>query len=178
MVKQGADPESEEFKQEISPEKLKTLPEIEDFFSKDYRSLVEEWASHQLNVDEERFKMAELEERAFKDMLICDREFWHFKMNEDDYDVELWNPVLTFYQKSPDSRYISDSNFVGKCDMMTVADVIDKYGYLMDEPQLRSMQNLHPATNSKYLLNGMQNDGSYYDASKSHKWNTEAPGLD
>jgi hypothetical protein len=178
MVKQGADPESEEFKQEISPEKLKTLPEIEDFFSKDYRSLVEEWASHQLNVDEERFKMAELEERAFKDMLICDREFWHFKMNEDDYDVELWNPVLTFYQKSPDSRYISDSNFVGKCDMMTVADVIDKYGYLMDEAQLRSMQNLHPATNSKYLLNGMQNDGSYYDASKSHKWNTEAPGLD
>jgi hypothetical protein len=178
MVKQGADPESEEFKQELAPEKLKTLPEIEDFFSKDYRSLVEEWATHQLNVDEERFKMAELEERAFKDMLICDREFWHFKMNEDDYNVELWNPVLTFYQKSPDSRYISDSNFVGKCDMMTVADVIDKYGYLMEEEQLRSMQNLHPATNSKYLLNGMQNDGSYYDASKSHKWNTDAPGLD
>ena len=178
MIEQGADPESEEVQEQLSTENLKSLPEIEGFFSKSYRSLIEEWASHQLNVDEERFKMQELEERAFKDMLIADREFWHFKMMEDDYDIELWNPVLTFYQKSPDSRYISDSNFAGKCDMMTVADVIDKYGYLMDEEQLRSMQNIHPATNSKYLLNGMQNDGSYYDASRSHKWNTEAPGLD
>ena len=178
LVEQGADPESEEVQQQLSPESLKSLPEIEDFFSKSYRSLVEEWATHQLNVDDERFKMQELEERAFRDMLICDREFWHFKMMEDDYDVELWNPVLTFYQKSPDSRYISDSNFAGKCDMMTVADVIDKYGTLMDEEQLRSMQNIHPATNSKYLINGMQNDGSYYDASRSHKWNTESPGLE
>ena len=178
LVEQGADPNSKEVQEQLSTDKLKTLPEIEDFFSKSYRSMIEEWASHQLNVDEEKFKMAELEERAFKDMLISDREFWHFKMMEDDYDIELWNPVLTFYQKSPDSRYISDSNFAGKCDMMTVADVIDKYGYLMTEEQLSSMQNLHPATNSKYLLNGMQNDGSYYDASRSHKWNTEAPGLD
>ena len=178
MINQGADPESEEVQEQLSTENIKSLPEIEGFFSKSYRSLIEEWATHQLNVDEERFKMQELEERAFKDMLIADREFWHFKMMEDDYDLELWNPVLTFYQKSPDSRYISDSNFAGKCDMMTVADVIDKYGYLMDEEQLRSMQNIHPATNSKYLINGMQNDGSYYDASRSHKWNTEAPGLD
>ena len=178
MIQQGADPNSEEVQQQLSTENLKTLPQIEDFFSKSYRSLIEEWASHQLNVDEERFKMQELEERAFRDMLIADREFWHFKMNEDDYDVELWNPVLTFYQKSPESRYISESNFAGKCDMMTVADVIDKYGYLMDEEQLRSMQNIHPARNSQYLLNGMQNDGSYYDASRSHKWNTEAPSLD
>ena len=179
MIEQGADPESEEVQEQLSVENLKSLPEIEKFFSKSYRSLIEEWASHQLNVDDERFKMQELEERAFKDMLICDREFWHFKMMEDDYDIELWNPVLTFYQKSPDSRYISESNFAGKCDMMTVADVIDKYGYLMDEEQLRSMQNIHPATNSKYLLNGMQNDGSYYDASRSHKWNTQTPpGID
>ena len=163
MLEMGADPESEEFQQQMSPENLKTLPEIEDFFSKDYRSLVEEWASHQLNVDEERFKMQELEERAFRDMLITDREFWHFKMMEDDYDVELWNPVLTFYQKSPDTRYIADSNYAGKVDLMTVADVIDKYGYLMTEAQLHSLQEIYPARSALYQVNGYQNDGSYYD---------------
>ena len=177
MVQQGANPESEEFQQNIAPEKLKTLPEIQDFFSKDYRSLIEEWAHHQLNVDEERFKMQELEERAFKDMLICDREFWHFRMMEDDYEVELWNPALTFYQKSPDSRYISDSNFAGKCDMMSVADVIDIYGYLMTEDQLTSLERIYPAANAIYLDNGMQNDGSYYDPTRSHEWNTQRPGL-
>ena len=177
MIEMGADPESEEFKQQMSPENIKTLPEIEDFFSKDYRSMVEEWATHQLNVDEERFKMQELEERAFRDMLITDREFWHFKMLEDDYDVELWNPVLTFYQKSPDQRYISDSNFGGKVDLMTVADVVDKYGYLMTESQLHSLQEIYPARSALYQVNGYQNDGSYYDPSRSHEWNTNMPGL-
>ena len=173
----GADVNTEEVQQQLNPEALKSLPEIEEFFSKDYRSMVEEWASHQMNVDEERFKMQELEERGFKDMLICDREFWHFKMMEDDYEVELWNPALTFYQKSPNSRYISDSNYAGKCEMMTVADVVDNFGYLMTEEQLRSLQNIYPAKSAKYTIQGTPNDGSFYDPTKSHKWNTEMPSL-
>jgi hypothetical protein len=177
MMKMGLDPESDEAKEKLNPDNIKTLPEIEDFFSKDYRSLVEEWASHQLKVDEERFKMHELEERAFKDMLITDREFWHFKMMEDDYEVELWNPVLTFYQKSPDTRYISDSNYVGKCEMMTVADVIDTYGYLMSEAELKSLEKIYPAKNSKYPIQGYQNDGTFYDPTKSYEWNTNSPSL-
>ena len=177
MIEAGMDPASEEAQQQLSPENLKTLPEIEDYFSKSYRSSIEEWATHQLNVDEERFKMHELEERGFRDMLIADREFWHFRMLEDDYDVELWNPVLTFYQKSPDQRYIADSNYVGKVDLMTVSDVVDKYGYLMDERQLSSLQRIYPARSAQYQVNGYQNDGAYYDATRSHEWNTNAPGL-
>ena len=177
MIEAGMDPGSKEAQQQLSPDNLKTLPEIEDYFSKSYRSSVEEWATHQLNVDEERFKMQELEERGFRDMLIADREFWHFRMLEDDYDVELWNPVLTFYQKSPDQRYIADSNYVGKVDLMTVSDVVDKYGYLMDERQLSSLQRIYPARSAQYQVNGYQNDGSYYDATRSHEWNTNMPGL-
>ena len=177
MIEMGMDPASEEAQQKLSPEGLKSLPEIEDFFSKSYRSMVEEWASHQHNIDEERFRMQELEERAFRDMLISDREFWHFRMLEDDYDVELWNPVLTFYQKSPDQRYIADSNYVGKIDLMTVSDVVDRYGYLMNEKQLSSLQRIYPARSAQYQVNGYQNDGSYYDATRSHEWNTNAPGL-
>ena len=177
MVEMGMDPSSEEAQQQLSPEGLKSLPQIEDFFSKSYRSMVEEWASHQLAVDDERFKMQELEERGFRDMLIADREFWHFRMLEDDYDVELWNPVLTFYQKSPDQRYIADSNYAGKVDLMTVSDVVDRYGYLMDSKQLESLQRIYPARSAQYQVNGYQNDGSYYDATRSHEWNTNSPGL-
>ena len=177
MLEMGVSLEDEEAQQKLAPDTLKSLPEIEEFFTKDYRSLVEEWATHQMKVDEERFKMQELEERAFQDMLICDREFWHFKMMEDDYEVELWNPVLTFYHKSPDSRYISDSNYVGKCEMMTAADVIDSFGYLMNEKELRSLQEIHPARSARYQLTGYQNDGNFYDPTKSHKWNTNSPSL-
>ncbi len=177
MMELGMDPGSEEAQQLMNPESIRSLPEIEDFFSKSYRSMVEEWASHQLAVDEERFKMQELEERGFRDMLIADREFWHFRMLEDDYDVELWNPVLTFYQKSPDQRYIADSNYVGKVDLMTASDVVDRYGYLMDEKQLKSLNKIYPARSAQYQVNGYQNDGAYYDPTRSHAWNTEMPGL-
>ena len=172
LASSGADLQNPQVQQLMSQESLRSLPEIEDFFRKDYRSLVEEWADHQMKVDEERFKMYELEERAFKDMLITDREFWHFRMGEDDYDIELWNPVLTFYHKSPDVRYISQANWVGKSDMMTVADVIDKYGYLMTEDQIKELENVYPARSAGYAIPGTPNDGSFYDGTRSHEWNS------
>jgi hypothetical protein len=98
-------------------------------------------------------------------------------MGEDDYDIELWNPVLTFYHKSPEARYISQGNYVGRTDMMTVSDVIDKYGYLMTTDQLESLEAIYPIRAAGYPLQGYQNDGSYYDATKSHDWNTNMPGL-
>lgn len=176
LIEAGADPQSPEFQQQTSPENLKTLPEIEHFFSKSYISMTEQWAEHQKNADVERFAMEELEERGFRDSLITDREFWHFKMLEDDYDVELWNPVLTFYQKSPDSRYISQGNVVGKFDMMYIADVIDKYGWLMTEDQMLSLETLYPVRSAGYLLTA-PNDGSFYDSTQSHEWNTNQPSL-
>ena len=177
LMDKGLDPDSEEFQQETSPEKLKSLPEIEMYFRKDYRSMVEEWADHQHKVDVERFRMDELEERAFRDMLITDREFWHFRMMEDDYEVELWNPAITFYHKSPDSRYISQANWAGKTDMMTPSDVIDRYGYLMEEEQLAALEAVYPIRSAGYTIGGLQNDGSFYDGTKSHDWNTNMPSL-
>jgi hypothetical protein len=177
LLEQGLDPNSEEAQQQLNPEKLKSLPEIEQFFKKDYRSMVEQWSSHQHKVDTERFKMDELEERGFRDMLITDREFWHFRMMEDDYEVELWNPVITYYHKSPDARYISQSNWVGKTDMMTASDVIDRYGYLMTEEQLEALEAVYPIRSAGYTIGGIQNDGSFYDGTKSHEWNTNMPSL-
>jgi hypothetical protein len=169
--------QAQQAQQMMAPENLKSLPEIEQFFKKDYRSLVEQWATHQHNVDEERFMMRELENIAFRDMLITDREFWHFKMNEDDFDIEVWNPVLTFYHKSPEARYISQSNWVGRLDLMTLSDIIDKYGWMMTGDQLKSLESIYPTKAAGYMLPGVQNDGSFYDATRSHEWNTQGPSL-
>jgi hypothetical protein len=177
LLEQGLDPNSEEANKQLQPDTLKTLPEIESFFKKDYRSMVEQWASHQHQVDVERFRIDELEERGFRDMLITDREFWHFRMMEDDYEVELWNPPLTFYHKSPDARYISQGNWVGKIDMFTVSDVIDKFGYIMTEEQLEALEAVYPIRSAGYAIGGYQNDGTYYDATKTHDWNVSMPSL-
>lgn len=181
IMNQGLDMEDEKVQQQVqeqtSPDNLKKLPEIESFFRKDYRSMIEEWASHQMSVDEERFKMQELEERGFRDMLITDREFWHFNMMEDDYELELWNPLLTFYHKSPDVRYISQGNWVGKMDMMSVSDVIDKFGWMMNQEQMEALEAIYPVRSAGYAVQGYQNDGTYYDPTRSHEWNTQMPSL-
>ena len=177
MAEMGLEMDSEEAQQMMQPDVLKSLPEIESFFKKDYRSLVEEWATHQMKVDSERFKMQELEEMGFRDMLVTDREFWHFSMKEDDYDIELWNPLLTFYHKSPDVRYISQGNWAGKMDMMSVSDVIDKYGWMMTKDQLESLEIIYPVRSAGYAVQGYQNDGTYYDPTRSHEWNTQMPSL-
>lgn len=169
--------QAQQAQQMMSPESIKSLPEIEQFFKKDYRSLIEQWASHQHAVDTERFYMKELENMAFRDMLITDREFWHFKLNEDDYDIEVWNPVLTFYHKSPEARYVSQSNWVGRLDLMTISDIIDKYGYLMTKDEMQQLEAIYPVKSAGYALPGVQNDGSFYDSTRSHDWNVEGPSL-
>ena len=177
LLEQGLDPESEEAQQQLNPDNLKTLPEIENFYKKDYRSMVEQWAEHQHKVDHERFRMEELEETGFRDMLITDSEFYHFRMMEEDYDIELWNPILTFYHKSPGTKYMSDANWIGKTEMITVADAIDKYGYIMDEDQTAALEAVYPIRSAGYIIGGQQNDGSFYDSSRSHEWNTNMPSL-
>jgi len=182
MLEQGLDPEDpqvqEYMEKQMSRENLKTLPEIQDFYTKSYKSIAEQWATKQMKIDDQRFSMEELEERAFRDMLITDREFWHFRMGEDDYEIELWNPVLTFYHKSPEVRYISQSNYVGKLDIMTIPDVLDKYGWLMTQEQQESLESLYPVRSAGYNIGGLQNDGSFYDPTKSHEWNTNRPSLE
>jgi hypothetical protein len=61
--------------------------------------------------------------------------------------------------------------------MMTVADVIDKYGWLMTEEQMASIELIYPVRSAGYPIQGYQNDGSYYDGTKSHEWNTNMPSL-
>lgn len=167
LVSQGIDPEQDEqAAQQLSDENIKTLPEVEKFISKNYRTAVEQWAGHQINADRHRFRMDELEVIGFRDSLIVDEEFWHIRMGENDYEPELWNPLYTFYHKSPNKRYISESNFVGHVELLTVADVIDTYGHMMNEDELLSLESILPATGANFLLNG-QNDGFYYDSTRS-----------
>jgi hypothetical protein len=61
--------------------------------------------------------------------------------------------------------------------MLTPSDVIDKYGYLMTEEQLLALESIYPIRAAGYTITGQQNDGSFYDGTKSHEWNTDMPSL-
>ena len=177
MLNMGLDPNSPEAQQQFDPNALKKLPQIESFYAKTYQTLGEQWATKQHAIDVNRFRIDELEELGFRDSLVTDSEFWHFKMLEDDYDIELLNPVLTFYHKSPSTQYISQANWVGWIDMLTISDVVDKYGYLMTADQLETLELLHPARSARYMIDGIPNDGSLYNSDLSHEENLKL-GVD
>ena len=177
MIELGLSEEDPQAQQMLSPEAVRSLPEIQQFYNKDYRNLYEIWATHQYKVDVERFRMEEMEEVAFRDLLISDSEFWHFRMLEDDYEVELWNPMQVAYHKSMSTRYISEGSWVTYHDLLTVSDVIDRYGWMMSAQQLQSLEAIFPVKASLYNLPGVQNDGSFYDGTRSHQWNTQMPSL-
>lgn len=178
LEQMGMDPESEQAQQMMSEAAIKSLPEIQRFYAKDYRSLYAEWAEHQMAVDNDRFSMLELERQNFRNSLITDREYWHFIMGEDDYVVETWNPTQVFYRKSPNVRYMSDAAWVGMITLMTVPEVIDKYGWMMSQDQMETLNSLYPVRGAMYTQTGLGNEsGAFYDPSMSYEWNTQGPGV-
>lgn len=180
LIESGKNPDNPQdaplFQQQLSPENLKTLPEIESYYKKDYRSMIEEWATHQHKEDTYRFSMDQLEERNFTNSLITDSEYWHFPMYEDDYGIEIWNPMFTFVFKAPEVRFTSQAHSAGNIVLMTIPDVIDKFGAIMTEDQQKSLELIYPATNAVYNIAGLDPQSSY-DNSKSHEWNVEGPSL-
>jgi hypothetical protein len=42
---------------------------------------------------------------------------------------------------------------------------------------MESLETLYPVRAAGYAIGGQQNDGSYYDGTRSHEWNTQMPSL-
>jgi hypothetical protein len=178
LQEMGVPFDSDQAKQMMDPATIKSLPQIQEFYSKDYRSIYAQWAEHQMAVDNDRFSMPELERQNFRNSLITDREYWHFMMGEDDYSVETWNPVQVFYRKSPNVRYMSDAAWIGMITLMTVPEVVDKYGWMMSQEQMETLNSLYPVRGAMYTQTGIGNEsGAFYDPSMSYEWNTQGPGV-
>lgn len=167
---QGIDPS----KDEDAQKKMQIAQELAaaQVKFKTYRGIAEQWGQHTVEAENERFRLYELEAEGFRDSLVADREFWHVDIRDDDYHVELWNPLNTFYHKSPDIRYISEGNFVGRILLLSIADVIDMYGSMMDPDQLESLKDVqnHIIGTSLGAVDDTRrwDPTQYWDASKTY----------
>ena len=48
---------------------------------------------------------------------------------------------------------------------------------MMDEAQMHSLEAIYPVKSAGYNIQGVQNDGCFYDPTRSHDWNTQMPSL-
>lgn len=142
---------------------------------KNYRGIAEQWANHIIERDNNRFRMYVKDALGFRDSLVCDREFWHIRVLEDDYQVELWNPVSTFYHKSPEVYYTSEGNYIGRILLMSIPDVIDMYGDKMTEDQILELKNGYRVINHLPLVDDAYRDqhNFYTNHSQSYPKNIQ-----
>lgn len=143
VLNSGYMPSTEEEVQQMKEQLDKQVQEdsnVKELSKKDYRTLNEQWAQHRLNVDEERFKIYEQENIAFRDLIITDSEYWHVRLGNDDYKLESWSPLYTFHYKSPDVKYVSDGLYAGRILMMTVADIIDTFKDSLESEDIEKLE--------------------------------------
>lgn len=155
--------EQQQYQQVIDQTKKElTPPEIQEYMTTKWTQQAEIWAEHQLQLDKQRFNTAEKEKKEFEDMLISDRCFRHFYLTPTGYNQETWNPVQTFFQKSPDVEYVEEGDYIGRIFYMSIPSIIDKYGHLMKAEELELLQvhtgkydkeKWNYSTGSEYVFN-------------------------
>jgi len=161
----GIDLESKEPDvQELIQKELAMAKEIEELKVKykNYRTIPEQWANHVIQSDNDRFKLYQLETIGFRDMLITDKEFWHIRVHDDDYEIELWNPIHVFYHKNKHTQYTDEGNYAGRQLMMSIPEVIDVLGPLMNESQILELKNGYKILSNLPLVNSGNADQTHW----------------
>lgn len=146
---------------------------------KTYQTLAEQWANKMIEWDNLRFKMKELQALSFRDVIVADKTFWHVRSLGDDIMPEVWNPKYVFHHKSPDKRWVSETNYAGRQMYMSLSDIFSNYSHLMKEGDYDALQNTHvfkSLTTDSQLVNAVQGTNigdlsSWTDYSKPYPHN-------
>lgn len=151
LLEQGIDPnkqdfqsdeEEQQYQQKVDQAKqILTPSEIEKYMLTSWQEAAEIWGSNQLELDKQKYNLAEKEKKEFEDMLVADRCFRHFYITANGYNQETWNPVQTFFHKSPDVEYIEDGDYVGRIFYLSLPAIIDKYGFMMKKEEIEALQD-------------------------------------
>lgn len=143
--------EAQQYQQQIQAYRQERTPkEIQDFMDTDFLTQAEIWAQHQKDYDREYFNLPEKEKVEFEDMLIADRCFRHFYITPTGYNQETWNPVNTFFHKSPDINEAENGDYVGRTFNISINTIIDRYGHKMDKTHFDLLQNKAKTKKTKW----------------------------
>lgn len=135
--------------------------------TRNFRTTGQKWAEKVLKIQDKRYNMVELEPDGFESGLICDREFWHIDLMDDDFRVELLNPKWCDYHKGPNIKYVSEGDYFLWFDFMSAGDIVNKFGRRMKEDDILKLRDIYVKTQNIIVPDYLKShQGSYYDLSK------------
>lgn len=115
------------------PEALEQIEQMtyEQFVEEalNYTSAAESWGHHVLEALKVGMNLKELSEEAFRDLLICSREYFHIYEDNSSmgFSTEVLNPKEVWFLSTPNKKYTRDAYAAGFITLMELSEVLDKY---------------------------------------------------
>ena len=132
---QGISPEellaSKEGQQQLSQ---MTEQEVAQYMTS-YTSTAEQWGNMTLEALKMQLNLKEKSEEAFRDLLICSRQF--YQIIEDNsklgFRAGVKNPKNVWHLTTPDKKYTKDAYAVGTIDIMEFSEILNTFNLSMEE---------------------------------------------
>ena len=108
--------------------KLVRPDELERHLSKDFKTVIAEWAELTLEADKIRFDMEDMDLEELVDYLLTGRYFRHYHIGYDFYRPERWAPETVFFSQDLEIVYPQDGEYVGRLHFVSGAEILQRYG--------------------------------------------------
>ena len=133
--RQGISPEelmaSEEGQQQLQQ---LTEQQVAEYMTS-YTSTAEKWGNMTLEALKMELNIKEKSEEAFRDLLVCSRQFYQIIENNSKlgFDARVVNPKNVWYLTTPDKKYTKQSYAVGTIDIMEFSEILNTFNLSMEE---------------------------------------------
>jgi hypothetical protein len=118
------------------------LPEqIEELFAYNFVEAKEVKCNQILNYYFKEKEIPLLKNEAFKHATIAGEEFVYVGLENNNPVIELCNPLSMFYQKGSNIKYVEDGEYAGYRVYMSNAEIVSKFGQLLQEDDLEKFNN-------------------------------------
>lgn len=167
--------------EEINPEEyhaqldqmMKQFTEVEQK-SRNFRTTGAKWAEKVLKIHEKRYNLQELEPDGLESGLITDSEYWHLDMQDEDFRVELINPMFVDYHKGINTKYVSEGDYFVWFDFLSAGDIVNKLGRRLKEDDIEKLKKIYMQTQHLLIPDYLKDrQGAYYDFRKPYKEATD-----
>ena len=164
MEQQGITPETQPDVYQQQQELFLQMPVVQKYMAKTYRLEVENWANHTIQMDQRRFKLAEVEKQAFFNKLVTDFPYVHVELSDTDYRPQVLDPRYCAYLKSPYVDDVSEGIMFMWYEYESPLNLITRFGSSLKEEDMEKLETLH--IHHRTLLNIDSNE----------RYNLDVPG--
>lgn len=136
--------------------------------SKSFRTSGQIWADKVVRIQEDKYRLYEIEPDGFESGLITDEEYWHLDLGEDDFKLELINAKYADKHKGPNKKYVSEGDYFLWFDFGSAGDIINNFGRRMKENDILKLKEIFVQSAALLVPDSEKpRQGAYYDYRKN-----------